>query len=709
MKRSQAIVYLLLLIGLCLSRYSKFNRKPFKVITSPVAEKRLQEVTVHGDTRFDDYAWLREKDTHSVLDYLKAENKYTGVKLKHLEKLRKELYQEMRSRIKEDDNTVPYKYGDYFYYTRTEKGKQYDIYCRKYLFLDAEEEITVDLNIMAEHLDYLVLEAYKVSPDHQLLAFAFDTSGAEFFACRIKDLKTGNILDDRLMNLAGPMEWANDNKTLFYVTLNDAQRPFQLWRHVLGSDQSEDILIYEESDDQFHMGLTRSKSDQYLIMDIGSNTTTEVHVLNRDEPHGKFKTLIPREKGVEYYAYLHDNDYYVLSNKNAPNFKLIRLPLRGSIYTVVVPEREDTMLEDVSIFQNHLALLERLNGRLQIRILQIDNGQWRTVSMNEELYSLYFSWNKDWYSTFLRVAFSSFITPYSVIDIDLISGKQTLKKQDQVLGGYDSEEYTVVRHWAPTSDGQKIPLSILYHRNLNLSEENNCILYGYGAYGDNYDPWFSSNIFSLIDRGLVFVRAHVRGSSYLGQQWYLNGRMMNKKNTFRDFISTAEYLIDEGITTPDNLAIYGGSAGGLLIGAAINMRPDLFKAAVADVPFVDVINTMLDDSIPLTAIEFEEWGDPRDKEMYDYMLSYSPYDNISEQDYPHLLVLAGYNDPRVPYWEAAKWTARIRDMKTDSNDLFLKTDMMTGHHASSGRFDHLKDIAFYYAFVLDKLRVTEWN
>ncbi|MEE2765523.1 MAG: S9 family peptidase, partial [Candidatus Neomarinimicrobiota bacterium] len=566
-----------------------------------------------------------------------------------------------------------------------------------------------DLNTMAEHYDYLVLESYKISPDHQLLAFAFDTSGAEFFACRIKDLKTGDILSDYLTNLAGPIEWANDNKTLFYVTLNDAQRPFQLWRHVLGSDQSEDILIYEEKDDRFHMGLTRSKNNQYLAMDLGSNTTTEVRVLKRDNPYGKFKTLIRREEGVEYYTYFHHNDYYVLSNKDAPNFKLIRLPLSGFNDTVIVSHRKDTMLEEVSMFHNHLALLERIKGRLQIRILQIDTGQWRTIEMNQELYSLFFSWNKDWYSSFIRVGFSSFITPYSVIDIDLISGYLTLKKQDQVLGGYDPEEYTVIRHWAPTYDGQKIPLSILHHTKLKLNGENNCILYGYGAYGDNYDPWFSSNIFSLVDRGLVFVRAHIRGSSYLGRQWYINGKMMKKKNTFRDFISTAEYLIDEGITTPNNLAIYGGSAGGLLIGATINMRPDLFKVAVADVPFVDVINTMLDDSIPLTAIEFEEWGNPRDKEMYNYMLSYSPYDNVSEQNYPHLLVLAGYNDPRVPYWEAAKWTARMRDMKTDSNDLFLKTDMMTGHHASSGRFDYLKDIAFYYAFVLDKLRVEEWN
>ncbi|HIB33114.1 MAG TPA: S9 family peptidase, partial [Candidatus Marinimicrobia bacterium] len=664
MKRSQVIVYLFLLIGLWLSRYSKLTRQHPEVMTPPSAYRQPQEVTVHGDIRFDDYGWLREKDTQPVLNYLKAENEYTAVKLKHLGSLRKELYQEMRSRIKEDDNTVPYKYGDYFYYTRTEKGKQYDIYCRKYLFQDDDEEITLDLNVMAEHHDYLVLEAYKVSPDHQLLAFAYDTSGAEFFECRIKDLKTGNILGDRLMNLAGPMEWANDNKTLFYVTLNDAQRPFQLWRHVLGSDQSDDILVYEEPDDRFHMGLTRSKSGQYLAMDLGSNITTEVRVLDRDNPRGNFKTLIPREKGVEYYVYLHDNDYYVLSNKDAPNFKLMRLPIIGGNSTVVLPHREDTMLEDVSMFQNHLALLERINGRLQIRLLRINNGQWLSISMNEELYSLYFSWNKDWYSTFVRVAFSSFITPYSIIDIDLMSGEQTLKKQDQVLGGYDPAEYTVTRLWAPTHDGQKIPLSILYRHNLNLMGKNNCILYGYGAYGENYDPWFSSNIFSLVDRGLVFVRAHIRGSSYLGRRWYTDGRMGHKKNSFRDFISAAEYLIDEGITTPDNLAIYGGSAGGLLIGAAINMRPDLFKAAVADVPFVDVVNTMLDESIPLTAIEFEEWGNPRDKEMYDYMLSYSPYDNVSEQDYPHLLVLAGYNDPRVPYWEAAKWTAKIRAMMT---------------------------------------------
>ena len=679
---------------------------PIAKLSPPIANKIPRDVTIHGDTRIDNYFWLRERDTQPVLDYLNAENDFTFAKMEHTQKLQEKLYQEMRGRIKEDDSTVPYKFGTYQYYTRTEEGQQYDIYCRKQGSMAGKEEVTLNLNEMAQKHDYLVLNAYKISPDEKKLAFTIDTTGAEFHKLIIKDLETGRILDDHLSDLDGSVEWANDNQTLFYTKLDAAHRPYQLWRHQLGDEQSQDVLIHQEDDDRFFVELHRTKSGAFLKMALGSNITTEVHLLDRNDPLGEWQMVQPREQGVEYYIYHHGNYLYHLTNKDAVNFKLVRSPLGGGQGELIIPNRESTYLMEVTLFKNHMAVLERIGGDLAIRIFDFQNASWHSLEMDEEIYSVEFDANYDWNSEFIRISYGSFVTPFSIFDIDLGTHKKTLKKREEILGGYDPNNYVTERIWAPTHDGKKVAITLLYKKGIDLKGNNPCFLWGYGSYGSTYDPWFSSNIFSMVDRGVVYARAHIRGSSFLGRQWYLDGRLEHKKNTFHDFISAGRFLADEGITSPEKMAIYGGSAGGLLIGAVVNMAPDLCKVAIPSVPFVDVINTMLDESIPLTVIEFEEWGNPKEKDQYDYMVSYSPYENVEPKDYPHMLVLAGYNDPRVQYWEPAKWTAKLRAMKTDQNDLLLKTIMGAGHFSSSGRFDYLKDVAFYYAFILDKLEIN---
>ena len=674
--------------------------------TPPVAPQIPKHFIIHNDKRIDDYYWLNERNTKPVLDYLKAENDYTLAKMRHTEKLQKTLYEEMRSRIKEDDNSVPYKFGNYVYYTRTKENMQYEIYCRRFEDLNGKEQITLDLNNIVKKYDYLTLSAYKISPNEKLLAYTIDTSGAEKHKLIIKEINSGKIIDDQLCNLDGSVEWANDNETLFYIVLDSAQRPYQLWRHKLGDVQSEDVLVYEELDDRFHVGLHRTKSGEYLIMDIASNVTSEVYLLDRNKPYSDWNVVQSREQDVEYYVYHRGNYIYQLTNKDAFNFKLIRTPIDGGPEEEIIPNRETTLIDDVSLFKNHMAVLERVEGNLEIRIYDFNSNIWYNLEMDEEIYSLAFEENYNWDSEFLRFGYGSFRTPYSIYDIDFKTKEKTLRKQEEVLGGYNSENYISQRIWAPTHDGKKVAITLLYNKRVELKGNNPCLLWGYGSYGATYDPWFSSNIFSLIDRGFVYARAHIRGSSFLGRKWYLDGKMKRKTNTFKDFISAGQFLANEGITSPEKMAIYGGSAGGLLIGAVMNMAPDLCKVAIPSVPFVDVINTMLDSSIPLTVIEFEEWGNPLEKEYYDYMKSYSPYDNVAAKEYPHTLVLAGYNDPRVQYWEPAKWTAKLRRMKSGSNDLLLRTIMGAGHFSSSGRFDYLKDVAFYYAFIIDKIGIS---
>ena len=686
-------------------------------LAPPDAVKKPYEMTIHGDTRVDSYYWMRLSDeqksaktydahTQEVVDYINLENEYTQGSLAHTKKFQDHLFNEIIGRIKKDDETVPYLKNGYYYYSRYEEKKEYAIYCRKKGSLEAEEEVMLDGNELSEGYDYFAVGGMSVSPDNNWLAYGIDTLSRRFYTIYFKNLSTGNILEQVVPNTTGNIAWANDNKTLFYTVLDKAHRSYQLWHHELGNEQSDDVLVFQEDDDRFSVGLHRTKSGKFLKMDLESQITTEVYLLDRNDPFGEWKLVQPREQGVEYYVYHHGNYLYQITNKDAINFKMIRTTLKGRKKDEIIPNREKITLDDVSMFKNHMAVLERIDGNLEIRLFNFEDESWYNIEMNEDIYSLNFEENYDWNSDFFRFGYGSFKTPYCVYDIDFKTHKKTLRKKEEILGGYESENYVSERIWAPTHDGKKLAITLLYKKGIDLKGNNPCFLWGYGSYGATYDPWFSSNIFSLVDRGMVYARAHIRGSSFMGRKWYLDGKLKQKKNTFEDFISAGRFLENEGITSSAKLAIYGGSAGGLLIGAVMNMAPDLCKVAIPSVPFVDVINTMLDESIPLTVSEFEEWGNPKEKDYYDYMKSYSPYDNVEAKAYPHTLVLAGYNDPRVPYWEPAKWTAKLRNLKKDDNDLLLKTIMGAGHFSSSGRFDYLKDVAFYYAFILDKLEIN---
>lgn len=672
----------------------------------PVAKKIPKDVTVYGDTRIDNYYWLRERDNPEVLNYLEAENAYTETMMKHTEELRDSLFREMKGRIKETDLSVPVKIDDYYYYSRTEEGKQYSIYCRKKGSLEADEEVLLDQNELAEGYEYFELGVMEVSPDHRLLAYAVDTTGGEEYELRIKDLTTNKLLPDIVHGVSYSLDWANDNKTIFYTTLDEAKRPFKVSRHVLGTPTTEDQLVYREDDDQYFLSVGKSKSREYLFLEMESNITTEVRFLRADDPFGEFRIIHPREKGVEYSVAHRGDWFYILTNDRAVNFRMMKAPVADpskSNWVEIIPHRETVKIDHMEIFQDFLVVFEKENGLKRIRVTRFDGEETHYVDFPEPVYTISVGDNPEFRSKLLRFSYSSLITPRTVYDYDMETRTRELKKQDAVLGGYDPAQYVSERIWATAPDGKKVPMSVAYKKGLEKNGRNPLYLYGYGAYGFTIDPYFSSVRLSLIDRGFVFVIAHIRGGGYLGRPWYEDGKLLRKKNTFTDFIACAEYLIDRKYTNPDRLVISGGSAGGLLMGAVTNMRPDLFKAVVARVPFVDVINTMLDESIPLTVTEYDEWGNPHDKIYYDYMRSYSPYDNVEAKMYPNMLVTAGLNDPRVQYWEPAKWVAKLRALKTDNNILLLKTNMGAGHSGASGRYDYLKEVAFRYAFILDVL------
>jgi len=676
--------------------------------TPPVAKKIPKDVSVHGDTRIDDYFWLRERDNPDVIAYLEAENAYTETMMKHTEKLRDEIYQELVGRIKETDFDVPVKDGDYFYYKRTEKGKQYPIYCRKAGSLEADEEVIFDQNAMAEGHKFYRLGVFRVSPNHKLLAFSVDTTGSETYTIHFKDLTTGNVLEESIPNTYYSVQWANDNKTLFYSILDDAKRPFKLFRHRLGTNPANDKLIHFEEDEMYFLSLGKTKSRKYLLLKLESQITTEVWALDADRPNGKFRIIHPRQHKMEYYVEHHGDKFYILTNDDAINFKLMEAPTRHPAkrnWREVIPHREEVKLDRVEPFKNHLVVYERENGLERIRITDLTTNKTHDIAFEEPVYSISYGSNPDFNSETLRFNYSSLVTPHSVFDYNMRTRQRELKKQQDVLGGYDPADYQSERVFAQAPDGVKIPISLVYKKGLKKDGDNPMFLYGYGSYGVIIDPSFNSNRLTLLDRGFVYAIAHIRGGGSLGRAWYENGKLLKKKNTFTDFIACAEHLIAEQYTSSDKLVIYGGSAGGLLMGAVANMRPDLFKAVIAKVPFVDVVNTMLDPSIPLTVIEYEEWGNPNIKEYYDYIKTYSPYDNVEAKDYPNLLITAGLNDPRVQYWEPAKWTAKLRALKTDDNLLLLKTNMGAGHAGASGRYDYLKDIAFDYAFLFDVLGI----
>ncbi len=679
-------------------------------VTPPVAEKHPHVLELHGDQRVDDYFWIRDRDNPKVIAYLEAENAYTSAMMQHTEALQTRLYEEMLARIKETDLSVPYRQDNYYYYTRTEEGKAYPIYCRKKGTLDAPEEVLLDQNELAKGHEFFSLGVFKVSPNHQILAYSVDTSGAEQYTLFFLDLNTYQLYPESISDTYFSLTWGNDNKTIFYTKIDAANRPFQLFRHTLGTAIAEDALIYHEPDDAYFLSVGKTRSQAYILIHLSSTITSEVHYLDANNPRGDFKLIHPRTSGMEYDVEHHSDHFYIVTNDEAINFKLMKSPVASPTkenWQAVIPHREDVMLSGVSVFANHLVIYERKSGLPIAGIQKLSTSEEHYITFPEPTYAISEGNNPEFNTTTLRLSYTSLITPPSVFDYDLETHDRELKKETEVLGGYDRTQYKSEWLMATAKDGTQIPISIVYKQGIQKDGKNPLYLTGYGSYGMSYPATFSSTRLSLLDRGIVFAIAHIRGGEEMGRRWYEDGKFLQKKNTFTDFIACAEYLIAAGWTCSDRLAISGGSAGGLLMGAVINMRPDLFKVVVADVPFVDVVTTILDTSLPLSAMEWEEWGNPNDKAYYDYMKSYSPYDNVEAKDYPDVLITAGLNDSRVKYWEPAKWTAKLRELKTDNNILLLKTNMGAGHGGASGRYESLKELAFEYAFVLERLGLGE--
>lgn len=677
---------------------------------APAAKIEIERAEIHGVVREDPYAWLERREDPEVIAYLEAENAYTESVMADTEDLRERLYREMRGRIQEEDVSVPARKDAYWYYTRTEEGKQYPIYCRKRGRLEAEEEVLLDLNALAEGEEYFRLGAFEVSPDHRLLAYSTDTTGAEVYDLVVLDLEAGELLPDRIPNTYYGVAWAADNRTLFYTTLDDAKRPYRVWRHALGAAASEDDVVYEEADERFYVDLGTTRSEAFLVIELGSSITSEVRVLPTDEPQSEFRVVLPRRQGVEYDVDHHGEHFYVRTNAEAKNFRLSRLPVDGigdwSDLEEVLAHRPEVKLENVDLFRDFMVLWERENGLRHLRVRGYDGAGDHRLTFPEEDYTLYGGDNPEFVSATYRFGYTSLITPSSVYDYHVDGETMELKKRRPVPT-YERQRYRAERVWASTADGTRVPVSLVYRDGFARDGSHPALLIGYGSYGASYDASFSSELVSLLDRGFLVAIAHIRGGGEMGEPWHDAGKMLAKRNTFTDFIACAQHLVAEGYTAPERLSIMGRSAGGLLIGAVLNMRPDLFGAAVAGVPFVDVVNTMLDDSIPLTVIEYEEWGNPNEKRYYDYMMSYSPYDNVTGREYPHLLVTAGLNDPRVQYWEPAKWVARLRATRDGDRLLLLKTHMGAGHAGASGRFERLRERAFEYAFLLEALEVPD--
>ena len=681
----------------------------------PMAAARPHELETHGEVRVDEYYWLREREDPEVIAYLEAENEYLGGVMAHTEELQETLFEEIRGRIVEDDSSVPYRDGDYWYYTRYEEGKQYPIHCRRPADGDAfggaadpaAEEVLVDVNEIAEGKEYTSVRP-SVSPDHRILAYAVDDVGRRFYTVRFKDLSTGETLPDEIPDVTANLAWAADSATLFYVRQDpDTLRSYQVFRHRLGRGSADD-LVYEEPDETFSVFLRRSQSRKY-VMAVSSHTLrTEVRTLRADDPDGDFAVFEPRGERHEYSVDHLGDRFWVRTNDGAPNFRLMSTAeddTGRAAWREERPHRDDVLLEGFELFDRFLVLSERRGGLNQLRIEEVGGGgvEGHDLDFGEPAYSAGLGVNPDPSSRTLRYVYQSLTTPRSVFDYDPATREKTLRKQDQVLGGFDSADYRTERLRAVASDGTEVPVSVVYRPDLRPAEGGSpLLLYGYGSYGASMDAGFSSLRLSLLDRGFVYAIAHIRGGEEMGRSWYEDGKLLNKKNTFTDFVAAAEHLAAEGYADPDRIYAMGASAGGLLMGAVFTMRPDLWGGIVAQVPFVDVVTTMLDASIPLTTFEWDEWGDPRQREYYDYMLSYSPYDNVEATDYPHMLVTTGLHDSQVQYWEPAKWVARLRAKKTDDNLLLLKTNMSAGHGGASGRFDRYRETALVYAFLLDR-------
>ncbi|WP_108867196.1 S9 family peptidase [Aquimarina aquimarini] len=682
-------------------------------IQPPIVDKKPTNLKKHKDTRVDEYFWLNERENPEVIDYLERENEYTDKMTAHTKKFQEDLFEEMKGRIKEDDSSVPYKLNGYWYLTRYEKGKDYPIYSRKKETLDADEEILFDCNVEAEGHNYFKLSGLNVSPDNKLIAFGVDTVSRRKYTIQIKNLETGKVYPEIIETTTGGSTWAADSKTLFYTKKDDETlRSNKIYRHVLGTSVSEDVEVFNEIDDTFNTFIYKTKSRKYLVIGSSSTLTSEYRILKADNPTGEFKIFQPRIRGVEYGIAHYEDHFYVLTNADkATNFKLMKVAEGNTTkenWTPVIAHRDHVLLEDVEIFKEYLVISERDNGLNKINIKRWDGTVDYYLPFDNETYTAYLSANPDFDTKILRYSYNALTTPNSVIDFDMETKKKEIKKEQEVLGGkFDKENYVSERVWAIAEDNTKIPMSLVYKKGIKKDGSNPLLQYGYGSYGSTIDPYFSSVRLSLLDRGFIYAIAHVRGSEYLGRSWYENGKLLAKKNTFTDFIDCSKYLIAEKYTSANHLYAMGGSAGGLLMGAIVNIAPDLYNGIVAAVPFVDVVTTMLDESIPLTTGEYDEWGNPNEKEYYEYMKSYSPYDNIKIQKYPNMLITTGLHDSQVQYWEPAKWVARLRELKIDDNLLLLHTNMEAGHGGASGRFEALKEVAEEYAFLLDLESIKE--
>ncbi len=676
---------------------------------APIAEIKPVELTKHKHNRVDNYYWMKDRDSSYVIDYLNAENEYTKAMMKETDQFQKNLYEEMLSRIKQTDNSVPYLSNGYYYYTRYEEGKEYPVYCRKKGNLDSEEEIMLNVNEQAEAYAYFQVGGLSVTPDNKLLAYSVDTVSRRKYTIKFKSLETGKVYDDEIPNTSGGITWANDNKIIFYSTKDETLRPNKIHRYELGSNKIIDV--YEEKDSTFRTYVYKTKSSEYLIIGSSSTLSDEYRILEADKPEGTFRIFEARHEDMLYNINHYRDKFYIRTNLNAKNFRLAETPenkTSSENWKPVIPHRDDVLLESIELFNNYLVVEERKLGLTQLRVIDQRNKEEHYVQFGEETYSAYISTNREFDTDKLRFGYTSLTTPNSTFDYDMNNRKKELKKEQEVLGIFDKDDYKAERIWAEAPDGTKIPVSLVYKKDLFKKDGSKPLwIQAYGSYGSSSDVYFSTVRLSLLNRGFVYAVAHVRGGQEMGRYWYDEGKLLNKKNTFTDFIACTEFLQKEKYTSSKKTFAWGGSAGGLLMGAISNMKPEIYKGIIAAVPFVDVITTMLDESIPLTTSEYNEWGNPNDKTYYDYILSYSPYDNVEAKDYPNMLITTGYHDSQVQYWEPAKWTAKLRTIKKDNNLLLLKTNMDFGHGGASGRFEKLKDAALEYAFVFKLSGIKE--
>ena len=684
-----------------------------KNILPPKAKKIEKKLEIHGDVRIDNYYWLNNPENPEVINYLNDENAYYEAKTAHTKQFQEDLFEEMKSRIKEDDESVPYKKKDYYDITRFTKGNQYPIYSRKKETLETPEQIMFDVNELGKGFSYFKLAGLSISPNNELAVYGVDTMGRRQYTLQFKNLETGELFPEKIENTTGGAAWASDNKTVFYTLQNPKTlRSEKIFRHVLGTDVSQDVEVYHEKGESFNAFVYASKSEKYIIIGAHSTVSSEYRILEADNPTGEFRLFQKRVRNLEYDIAHYNGDFYILTNKDkATNFKLMKTSEKATSienWLEVLPHRENVLLEDISIFKDFLVVEERSNGLNKIRIIRWDQTEDFYLPFDEETYSAGVYNNPEFDTNIIRYGYNSMTTPSSIIDFDVVLKTKEIKKEQEVLGGkFDKNNYISERVWATAHDGTKIPISLVHHKNTPLTKDTPLLLYGYGSYGHSIDAGFSTTRLSLLDRGFIFAIAHVRGGEYLGRKWYEKGKLLHKKNTFTDFIDCAKFLIEKAYTSSAHLYASGGSAGGLLVGTVINMNPELFNGVIAAVPFVDVVTTMLDDSIPLTTGEYDEWGNPNKKAYYDYMKSYSPYDNVSGQKYPNMLVTTGLHDSQVQYFEPAKWVAKLRELKIDKNILIMHIDMEAGHGGASGRFDSLKETARDYSFVIDLEGRTE--